>query len=47
LRSATTDGSRIRVDGLRAHASYSATTETRWLNTALIASCHDSSESGK
>src|SRR5262245_49645624 len=34
LRSATTDGSRICVDGLRAHTSYSATTETRLLNTA-------------
>ena len=47
LRSATTDGSRMRVDGLRAQASYSATTETRSLNTACTASCHDSSESGK
>ena len=47
LRSATTDGSRICVDGLRAHVSYSATTETRSLNTACTASCHDSSESGK
>src|SRR5262245_14236227 len=47
LRSATTDGSRIRVEGLRAQMSYSATTETRVVNTALIASGHDSSESGK
>src|SRR5262245_29940269 len=36
--SATTNGSLICVEGLRAHVSYSATTETRWLNTALIAS---------
>src|SRR5262245_22993256 len=47
LRSATTDGSRMRIDGLRAHVSYSATTDTRSLNTACTASCHDSSESGK
>src|SRR5262245_7228753 len=47
LRSATTDGRRMRVEGLRAHMSYSATTETRALNTACTASCHDSSESGK
>src|SRR5262245_42422896 len=34
LRSATTDGRRILVDGLRAKASsYSATTQTRSLNT--------------
>ena len=47
FRSATTDGSRSRVDGLRAHVSYSATTETRSLNTACTASYHDNSESGK
>src|SRR3977135_3699184 len=33
FRSATTDGSRSRVDGLRAQVSYSATTETRSLHT--------------
>ena len=40
-------GSRIFVDGLDTHLSYSATTATWSLITAVIASCHDSSESGK
>ena len=47
LRSATTDGSRTCVDGLCTQASYSATTVTRPQSTAVTASCHDSSESGK
>src|SRR5262249_5925406 len=47
LRSATTDGSRILVEGLRTQVSYSATIETRSLNTACTASSQRSRESGK
>src|SRR5262249_8350983 len=47
LRRATTDGSRILVEGLRTQVSYSATTETRSLNTACTASSQHSRESGK
>ena len=46
-RSATTDGIRTCVDGLRTILSYWATTLTLPLKTARIASSHDSVESGK
>ena len=46
-RSATTDGSRIFVDGLRTTVSYSRDDGDVSLTTAVIASCHDRSDSGK
>src|ERR1700681_244725 len=47
LRSASTDGSRIVVDGLRTTVSYSSTTQCVASTTALIARSHRSSDSGK
>src|SRR5260370_8802289 len=45
--SATTDGSLILVDGLRAHASHSATTATAPSMMALTALCQGHNDSGK